>query len=220
VENVKIDRLQAFYRKYYQPDNAVLIVAGKFDEAKTLATIARAFGKIPRPARKLEATYTVDPQQQGERSVTLRRVGDNQWVLAMYHMPAGPDPDYAAAELLSTIMGDTPSGRLHKAMVETKQAASVFGGALGWREPTIAYFGAQLATAGDLETARATMLATLEGATKTPVTDAEVERARAKYLKNFDLQAADPRRWAWRSRARSPRATGGCSSCNATACAT
>ena len=194
VENVKIDRLQAFYRKYYQPDNAVLIVAGKFDEAKTLATIAKAFGAIPRPARKLEATYTVDPQQQGERSVTVRRVGDNQFALAMYHMPPGPHPDFAAAELISTIMADTPSGRLHKSLVETKQAASILGGALAWREPTMAYFGAQLPTAGDLDTARNTLLATLEGVAKEPITDAEVERARAKYLKNFDLQAADPQK--------------------------
>jgi zinc protease len=51
VENVSIERLQAFYRQYYQPDNAVLVVSGKFDQAKTLALVAREFGKIPRPAR-------------------------------------------------------------------------------------------------------------------------------------------------------------------------
>ena len=194
VENVNIERLQAFYRTYYQPDNAVLIVTGKFDEAKTLAVIARAYGKISRPKRKLQPTYTVDPEQQGERSVTLRRIGDNQFALAIYHMPAGPHPDFAAAELLATVMGDTPSGRLHKALVETRQAAAIFGGALAWREPTIAYFGAQLPTAGDLDTAKATLIATLENVAKEPITDAEVERARAKYLKNFELQAADPQK--------------------------
>ena len=194
VENVNIGRLQAFYRTYYQPDNAVLIVAGKFDEAKTLGIIARAYGKIPRPKRTLQPTYTVDPEQQGERTVTLRRVGDNQWALALYHMPAGPDPDFAATQLITTIMGDTPTGRLHKALVETKQAASIFGGSFAWREPTVAYFGAQLPTAGNLETAKATMIATLEGVLKEPITDAEVERARARYLKNFDLQAADPQK--------------------------
>ena len=63
VENVSIPRLQAFYRKYYQPDNAVLIVAGKFDEAKTLAIIAATFGKIPKPTRVIEPTYTLDPHR-------------------------------------------------------------------------------------------------------------------------------------------------------------
>ena len=49
IENVPIERLQGFYRKYYQPDNAVLVIAGKFDEAKALALVAKNFGAIPRP---------------------------------------------------------------------------------------------------------------------------------------------------------------------------
>src|ERR1700752_3110781 len=53
IEHVPIERLQAFYRNYYQPDNAVLIVAGKFDPDKTLALIKSSFGAIPKPTRKL-----------------------------------------------------------------------------------------------------------------------------------------------------------------------
>jgi zinc protease len=54
IENVPYTRLTAFYEKYYQPDNAVLTVAGRFEEAKTLALISEIFGKIPRPKRVLE----------------------------------------------------------------------------------------------------------------------------------------------------------------------
>jgi hypothetical protein len=93
---------------HYQPDNAVLIVTGKFDEAKTLARVAQLFGPIPRPARRLEPTYTVDPEQQGERSVTVRRVGEVQLVQAVYHVPAGPHPDFAAVQLLTLILGTAP----------------------------------------------------------------------------------------------------------------
>src|SRR5215831_19427017 len=78
IENVPIDRLQAFYHKYYQPDNAVLLVAGKFDPAKALGLIAASFGPIPKPARVLPTIYTVEPTQDGERSATVRRVGDTQ----------------------------------------------------------------------------------------------------------------------------------------------
>src|ERR1044071_5768941 len=67
IENVPIDRLQAFYRKYYQPDNSVLVVAGKFDQTKTLTWINELFGAIPKPARVLETTYTAEPPQDGER---------------------------------------------------------------------------------------------------------------------------------------------------------
>ena len=79
VENVPIERLQAFYRKYYQPDNAVLVVAGQIDVEATLSLIEETFGVIPRPDRSganhLYPTYTTEPTQDGERSVTLKRVG-------------------------------------------------------------------------------------------------------------------------------------------------
>src|SRR5437764_939945 len=58
IENVPIDRLAAFYRKYYQPDNVVLTVAGQLNEAEMLRVVAESLGRIPRPARKLDAPYT------------------------------------------------------------------------------------------------------------------------------------------------------------------
>ncbi len=76
IENVPIDKLKGFYQRYYQPDNAVLLVAGKFDAAKTLQLIADKFGPIPRPTRVLQPIYTVEPTQDGERTVQVRRVGD------------------------------------------------------------------------------------------------------------------------------------------------
>ena len=192
VENVDIARLQAFYRTYYQPDNAVLIVTGRFDEAKALALIANTFGRIPRPTRKIQPTYTIDAAQEGERSVTVRRVGDTQLAIAVYHMPAGASPDYAAVEILDTVLGDSPSGRLHKALVETKQAAAVFGFSLAFKEPSVALYGAQLPAGASLDTAKATLVATIEGFAKERVTAAEVDRARTKYLKGFELTASDP----------------------------
>src|SRR5271154_1708456 len=82
IERVPIDRLAAFYRKYYQPDNAVLVIAGQFDATKALDMVADTIGTIPRPTRQLEEPYTVEPVQDGERSVELRRVGSNQALVA------------------------------------------------------------------------------------------------------------------------------------------
>ena len=79
IERVPIERLQAFYRKYYQPDNAVLVVAGQFDEARPCACWSqRNSGRCRRPAAPIAATYTEEPPQDGERTVVLRRVGDVQ----------------------------------------------------------------------------------------------------------------------------------------------
>ena len=79
LDNVPIERLRVFYRRYYQPDNAVLLIAGRFDERRALKLASEKFGTIPRPVRtgemRLWPTYTREPPQEGEREITLRRVG-------------------------------------------------------------------------------------------------------------------------------------------------
>jgi zinc protease len=187
VENVPIPRLQAFYHNYYQPDNAVLLVAGKFDPAKTLQLVVDDFGKIPKPTRELQKIYTIEPTQDGERTVTLRRVGDNQIVMCAYHIPAGPHPDLAPLTVLARILGDTPSGRLHKALVETKKATSVGDFYYQLKDPGTVLFYTELRKESSLDEARDAFLKTLDEAVSTPVTAEEVERARTGLLKNIEL---------------------------------
>lgn len=180
IENVPIERLQAFYRKYYQPDNAALVVAGRFDEAEVLRLVAETFGRIPAPARALQRTYTVEPPQDGDRTVAVRRVGDVQIVAAMYHMPPGTHPDYPAVDLLTQVLSAQPSGRLHKALVETGKAASAFGTERQQREAGSAFFGATVKKDQPLEAARDALLEVVEGFAGAPVTDAEIARARTR----------------------------------------
>src|SRR5262249_29375796 len=63
IERVPIASLQKFYRWHYQPDNAMLVVAGQFDAKQALEVIQKYFGAIPRPERKLDETYTEEPAQ-------------------------------------------------------------------------------------------------------------------------------------------------------------
>ena len=194
VENVPIDRLQAFYKKYYQPDNSVLLVAGKFDAAKTLDLVSKYFGAIPKPERILPPNYTIEPVQDGERQVTIRRVGDTQFVLAGYHVAPGSHPDNAAIDVLTSILTDAPSGRLYKSMVETKKASQVFGFGFSLKEPSFNLFAAELRKEDSIDAARDAMLDTIENAAKTPPTKEEVERAKAALLKGIELSLNDPNR--------------------------
>jgi zinc protease len=191
IEHVPIDRLQAFYHRHYQPDNAVLLLAGRFDEAKTLVKIQALFGAIPAPARELPRVYTQEPVQDGERSVTLRRTGDLAEVLAGYHIPAGSHPDAAPLDLLLRVLADSPSGRLYAALVETKKAARVGGSQYQLRDPGYWLVGADVRKEQSLDEARAITLETLDTLAARPVTAAEVDRARAAMLKNIDLALND-----------------------------
>ncbi len=187
IENVPIDRLQAFYKKYYQPDNAILLVAGKFDEMKTLGIIKEKFGAIPKPERTLPPNYTIEPTQDGERQVTVRRTGDTQFVLAGYHVPPGASADFAAVEVLTEVLSDTPSGRLYKALVEPKKASSVFGFNFELKEPGFGIFGAQVRNENSLDEAREILTKTIENIAANPPTKEEVDRAKTSILKNIEL---------------------------------
>ena len=194
VENVPIDRLQAFYKKYYQPDNSVLLVAGKFDEMKTLNIIKEKFGAIPKPTRTLPPNYTIEPTQDGERSVTVRRVGDIQLVTSGYHVPPASHPEAPAVEIAAQILGDTPSGRLYKNLVETKKAVSVGDINFEYKEPSFLMFLAQLGKESSIDAARDALIETIETAGEKPATKEEVDRAKTSAVKNIELTLNDPNR--------------------------
>lgn len=187
IENVPIPRLQAFYRNHYQPDNAVLAVAGQLDEARTIALIARHFGGIPRPKRTLQPLYTQEPVQDGERALRLERVGDVQAIMAGFHVPPMAHPDYAATVLLADVLANTPSGRLHKTLVETKRATAVANFSFENRDPSVLLLWAELRKEQSLDEVRPLFLRTLEGFAAAPVSAEEVARAKSKYLKNHEL---------------------------------
>ena len=188
IENVPYNRLQAFYEKYYQPDNAVLTIAGQFDESKALADVAGAFAAVPRPQRTLDKTYTIEPTQDGERTVALRRVGDVQSVMAVYHIPAATHPDAAVLEVLSTVLGESPSGRLYKAMVDNKKSVSASMEVEQLHDPGFLLAMARVRKDQSLDEARQTMIKTIEGLITEPPSKEEVDRAKARLLKQIDLQ--------------------------------
>ncbi len=197
IERVPIDRLAAFYHKYYQPDNAVLVIAGQFDESKALALVAATCGAIPRPTRKLEEPYTVEPVQDGERYVELRRAGSNQYVMVAWHGPAFSHPDSAALEVLSGIMsGGGGTGRLYKALVDNKKALSVEMGNEEFHDPGLITVSAQLNKEQSLDDARKTIEGTVAAVVNEPPTKEEVEKVKSKILQSMDTSMRNSQRLA------------------------
>ncbi|HEV3439644.1 MAG TPA: insulinase family protein, partial [Gemmata sp.] len=182
IERVPIDNLQEFYRKYYQIDNSMLIVAGKFEPKKAIALIEKHFGSLKKPTRELTKTYTEEPAQDGERNVVLRRVGTVGAVGAVYHIPAGAHADYPALEVLEDVLTSAPSGRVYKALVESKKASSVNGSIYAWHDPGVLELTAKVEGKG-IDSARDVLVETLEQLSKTPVTQVEVDRAKTRFKK-------------------------------------
>lgn len=196
IERVPVEKLREFYKKYYQPDNAMVIVAGRFEKDRALELIGKYFGAIPKPTRKLDQTYTEEPPQDGERSVTLRRVGEVAVVGALYHIPPGGHQDFAAIDVMEAILTMEPSGRLYKALVEKKKAASVGGAAYALHDPGMLRFMAEVAAGNTPESVLDSMLDTIEILVDQGVKEEEVERAKQRLLKDRETEASNSARIA------------------------
>jgi zinc protease len=191
IEHVPVDALRAFYRKYYQPDNAMLVVSGKFEADAALSSVQKIFGVLDKPSRVLAAPYSVEPVQDGERSVTLRRNGDVHVVGSSYHTVGGAAPDYAAVSAAVDILTHKPSGRLYKAIVATKLASSISGADYPFRDPGLATFLSEVRDPKNVAKVREAMVSVVEGLGAAKLEAAELERWRNMELKEFDMLFSD-----------------------------
>jgi zinc protease len=197
IERVPIDRLAAFYKKYYQPDNAILTIAGQIDPSKTLETVATTLGAIPRPARTLDETYTSEPPQDGERSIELRRVGKGKNLMIVYHSPAMAHPDTASLEVLSGILaGRGGTGRLDKALVDTKKALSIGVSVYELHDPGVVMVSATLSDDQSLDEVKKIVTDNLATLAREAPTKEEVDRAKTRIIQGMDRTFANSQQLA------------------------
>jgi zinc protease len=198
IERVPISRLADFYHKYYQPDNAVVTIAGQIDPALALTLVGRTLGAIPKPARALDNTYTVEPAQDGERVVELRRVGKGKNLIMAYHTPAMAHPDSAALEVLSGVMtsGRGGVGRLDKALIDTKKAVSISMSVSELHDPGVVELSATLSDEQSIDDVKKIMLDALAGLAREAPSKEEVDRAKTRILQGMDRSMANSQQLA------------------------
>jgi len=183
IERVPLDNLRRFYTKYYQPDNIMVVVAGKFEQKEALELLEKYFGTLKVPDRELPKTYTEEPIQDGERVVVLRRVGDVQMAGVGYHIPAAADPDFVACEVLAEILGLEPGGVLYKDLVESGLASSVGTFNIPGHDPGMLLAFCEVSKEKDLETAKNKMIEAIEAVGTNGVAEDDVKRAVQRLLK-------------------------------------
>jgi zinc protease len=186
IEGVPIERLQKFYHTYYQPDNAALIVTGKFDQKATLAYIEKVFGAIPKPSRVLPNLYTAEPTQDGMREVTLRRSGSEQVLDEAFHVPADAHPDSVSLSLLTSLLNERPAGLLYKRLVETKLAVSASVDLESMHDPGFLMISATLPKAGDLGAVRRELDGILQTIRSQDFSQDELERVRNDQFNGYE----------------------------------
>lgn len=177
IERVPVNRLRAFYKKYYRVDNVVLFIAGKFEPDVALASAMKHFGALAAGSIPLEPTYTEEPTQDGERIVYLNRVGDVALVAMGFHVPAMAHADSAPLTVLEHILGTEPSGRLYQSLVKTRLASQVVAMHQSGYDPGL--FGCLVQINRDIpiDKIRESLTEVLQKIANEGVTEEEVSRA-------------------------------------------
>lgn len=196
VENIKASQLRQFYRRYYQPSNATLIISGSFEPAKALAWVQQSFGALPAGPGAPAPRHTLEAAQDGERSVVIRRSGGVAALRAAYHAPAAAHPDYAAIELLQNMLSAAPGGRLAQRLVSERKLASRISASNELRaEPGVMMLTAELAAGAEPAELQRELLQVLEQELSTsPITATELQRAKTRWLNQWEQTFADAER--------------------------
>jgi zinc protease len=182
------DDLYSHYKTYYAPNNCVAIGIGAFDAKDMLARIAKTFGKI-KPGPALPVIASVEPEQKGERRVTVEGEGTTSYIDVAYRVPEARHPDFTPLVVLDAILagasslsmfggGSTnASSRLYRALVDTELTTDVSGGLLPTHDPFLYIIGAtvrQGRSPAEVETA---LDAELQKIVDQPPVQAEVDKA-------------------------------------------
>ena len=196
IKAVTPDKAMAFYRRFYAPDNAVVVVTGRFDEDATLGLIADAYGAIPAagaPARLEPAPERAPAAEM--RTVIMRPVPADRIAIG-FRAPGLADADRAAYEVLDELLAGGPSARLQRELVvETALASSVHGDVAPTKDPGLYGLWIQMTEGHAGEEAEARVMAAATDLAARPVAAAELAKAKARVETAFwrDLSSSHGR---------------------------
>ncbi len=194
IERVPIKNLKLFYKKYYQPDNAVLVISGKFEKEIAIKLVKECFGKISKPKRVLDQTYTEEPIQDGSRFVKLMRVGEVPIMGTSYHIPSGSHTDFAAIRIFIDILTQEPGGYLYDDFVKTGSVSDVFGFAYELAEPGMAMIFAKSTGLLEINELKDKLISAVENNQNEFITEERVKRSVARFLRDYKISNSDSRK--------------------------
>jgi zinc protease len=189
LKRITPEEIRAFYKTYYVPNNALLVVVGDFKATEAVAKIKARFGKIPKGAAP-PPVLAVEPPQNGDRRVLVKKEAQLPIVYLGYHVPNQQSPDAPALELLSTILSSGRASRLYRRLVHERQLALEAGGDYSYFafDPMLFWFWGTPMPGQTPETMEKALLEEMERLKTEPVTDEELTRARNQTEASFVFQ--------------------------------
>ncbi len=186
VEQVTVEACQEFFDTYYAANNLVLVVVGDFESEKTLAQIRRSFGKLK--PREIPRNPTQEPEQDGERRVTIHFDLNSPVLAGAWHAPPTGHPDGPALDVLGQILSDGNSSRLYRKLVYEEEAALYASGAY-WelKDAGLFYAFAGVRPGSSIQDVEKFFFAEVERLWNEPVSLRELEKAK----RQIEVSAVD-----------------------------
>ncbi len=192
VETMSGQTLRGFYDTFYHPDNASVIIVGDIDEDEALDQVESAFGSIPPGEVERPVLDIRESEQRGERRFEIHRAGELASLALTWHIAEGLHPDMAPLSVLTQILGDGVTSRLHQRLVETNMCLGVHAFAMELHDPGVFQIFATVAPGvdpGEVESVIRSQVAALSLA---PPTDEEVSRALAQTRTDLAFHRESP----------------------------
>jgi len=189
IRRVTPEEIRAFYKTYYVPNNAIVVAVGAFRAADVLEKIKKRFGRIPR-GKVPPPLLAVEPVQNGERRVTVKKQAELPIVYMAWHVPNHTSDDSVALEVLSTILAGGRASRLYRDLVYQRQLALEAGGDNAYfsLDPNLFWFWATPMPGQIPEKLETELVAHMERLKTEPVTDEELARAKNQIEAAFVYQ--------------------------------
>jgi len=194
LQTMTRDDLYGYYRQHYVPNNATLVIVGDVDSEATLKHVERRFGAIP-PGSVPARVRTVEPEQTGERRLTIRKEGTTAYLKVGYHAPSVTDPQFFPMLVLDAVLTGAKGlnlwssfrvpppqrrSRLYRALVEKGLASSVSGALLPTEQPFLYTVSATATEGVALAAVEAALLEALDVVAREGITGEELAKARAQ----------------------------------------
>ena len=141
IQNWSIEDIKDFHSTYYQPSNAIVIVAGDIEEEAVFSSTEKYFKEIQNSKTIPKSIHTVEPKQDGEKRVTVYKDSQVQMLAIAYHIPNFEHEDQTALSALSELFSSGKSSLLHKVLVDEKQMVnSVYAYNMDLKDPGVFMF--------------------------------------------------------------------------------
>jgi zinc protease len=188
LEAASVDDVREFFKTYYVPENATLVLVGDFETKEAVGLVTQYLGRVPKASRPVPRDIPKEPPQTKERRVHLEENWPLPAVVVAHHITFDGHPDSYPLHVASKVLSDGQSSRIYKSLVYDKQIAlAAFGGANIIEDPNLFYAVAIVQPGHTTEEAATALIAELDRLKNEPISEAELQQAKNQFARDYIL---------------------------------